>query len=899
MLERNKEAMNQQSEMECPSLPNPTELSSSILQYLDENLKSYDDLAKAPDLASQLTEECQKIDESLHDVHAKIAHTILDWTRRSQNIGDSLRQLSLEMRTDLSHTILEGKRPRPFGRNEQTLVEELPALAREVARVEKVRIYAETTLKLEALVGDLEDAVSGAMAANSRKHSARKILKAFDSEVVTEPEEKHLMAIRSLKDIEDILAGVAKFRPQWSHLVTAVDVRVDRAIAVLRPIVIADYRTLLTSLGWPPSLATTNVGINDQGGTPKLSNPLFEMHGNVKKQYGESFLALSTLQSVLFHRKARQLDQFNQDSSVTELEAIKNKLGLHETLWSIEELVSQIASRAEYHFSKWTAKPEFIFALGYRVTQEFVDTVDNALQPLLDKAKLVGYSAREEWVSAMVSMISEYLERRVFPDFVTSLVEKASMQARHSWLHLIDLIIAFDRQMQVLVVRSGTGLSGKENTETLGVSANILELRISCISVFCHRSDWLELWVDTELKDAQEKLKGELETERAWTINTKADFLSTFNSQLTLENAHTNFVLSTREDYKAPSGAESVIAITWAVVNRCRTLPDAFLRFKFVRSAAAPILSEYLDLLLQRCQEAEALTALADDEAMAKVALSINAARYCEYIVKEWCEDVFFLELQLAQQKKAREETGTDIMAGVHSEKQLGNIPELDGSVFDKEIENFKQLQTEWLAKLMTVILRGFDARCRDYVRNKKQWQEKVKESAEEIKTADGIDNGESSEVSISSALVDALDVLQGHLKNLKQVLNDVDFMDLWRSLASGLDQFLFSNIPSSNAKFSNYGVRQFEADMHALFQVFKPFCARPTGFFPLISDSLRLLAMPSADVKHVQKILRDSSSAIKDDKYDPKLKCLRQYGIRKISAGDVEKILKQRILMG
>lgn len=881
--------------MECPSLPNPTDLSSSIIQYLDENFKSYGDLAKAPDLASQLTDECRKIDESLHDVHAKIAHTILEWTRRSENIGDLLRQLALEMRTDLSHTILEGKRSKPFGRNEQTLVEELPALAREVARVEKVRIYAETTLKLEGLVGDLEDAVSGARAANSIKQSARKILKAFDSEDVTGPEEKHLMAIRSLKDIEDVLAGVSKSRPQWSRLVTAVDVRVDRAVAVLRPLVIADYRTLLTSLGWPPSLAT-NVGVTDQGGTPKLSNPLFEMHGNVKEQYSESFLALSTLQSVLLHRKARQLDQFNyEEFSMGKSEAIKNTLGLHETLWSIEELVSQIASRAEYHFSKWTAKPEFIFALGYRVAQEFVDTVDNALQPLLDKARLVGYSAREEWVSAMVSMISTYLVRRVFPGLVTSLVEKASMQARRSWLHLIDLIITFDRQMQVLVVRSGIGLSGKENTETLGVSANILELRISCMSVFCDRPDWLELWADTELKDAQEKLKGELETERAWTINTKADFLSTFNSQLALENAHTNFVFSTREDYKAPSGAESVIATTWAVVNRCRTLPDASLRFKFVRSAAAPILAKYLDFLLQRCQEAEALTALVDDEAMAKVAISINAARYCEYIVKEWCEDIFFLELQLSQR---REETGTDIMAGVHSEKQLGNILDLNGSVFHKEIENFKQFQTEWLAKFMTVILRGFHARCREYVRNKKQWQEKVKESAEEIKTADGIDNGDSSEVSISLALVDALDVLQGQLKNLKQVLNDVDFMDLWRSLASGLDQFLFTNILLSNAKFSNYGVRQFEADMHALFHIFKPFCVRPTGFFPHLSDSLRLLAMSSADVKHLLKILHGPSLAIKDDKDDPKLKCLRQCGIRKISAGDVEKILRQRILM-
>ena len=56
---------------------------------------------------------------------------------------------------------------------------------------------------------------------------------------------------------------------------------------------------------------------------------------------------------------------------------------------------------------------------------------------------------------------------------------------------------------------------------------------------------------------------------------------------------------------------------------------------------------------------------------------------------------------------------------------------------------------------------------------------------------------------------------------------------------------------------------------------------------------------MPSADVKNLLKILHGPSLAIKDDKDDPKLKCLRQCGIRKISAGDVEKILRQRILIG
>jgi hypothetical protein len=42
------------------------------------------------------------------------------------------------------------------------LVQELSSLASEVARVEQVRVYAQNVLRLEQLIGDLEDAVTAA-----------------------------------------------------------------------------------------------------------------------------------------------------------------------------------------------------------------------------------------------------------------------------------------------------------------------------------------------------------------------------------------------------------------------------------------------------------------------------------------------------------------------------------------------------------------------------------------------------------------------------------------------------------------------------------------------------------------------------------------------------------------
>ncbi|KAK9925982.1 hypothetical protein M0R45_023238 [Rubus argutus] len=73
--------------------------------------------------------------------------------------------------------------------------------------------------------------------------------------------------------------------------------------------------------------------------------------------------------------------------------------------------------------------------------------------------------------------------------------------------------------------------------------------------------------------------------------------------------------------------------------------------------------------LLLRCQEAEGLTAFTDDDALVKVANSINGARYFESVLKEWCEDVFFLEIGSNQSDQPRISVG----------EQNGNLRPVEG----------------------------------------------------------------------------------------------------------------------------------------------------------------------------------------------------------------------------
>jgi hypothetical protein len=498
-------------------------------------------------------------------------------------------------------------------------------------------------------------------------------------------QELRQLAIKTLKLTEDVLTSVTKTRPKWARLISSVDHRVDRALAILRPQAIADHRALLVSLGWPPPLSTLTSPNLDTGKSAEVPNPLFTMQGDLKQQYCENFLALCSLQELQRRRKSRQLEGYNWE------------VALHQPLWAIEELVNPISLVSQRHFSKWVDKPEFIFALVYKITRDYVDSMDELLQPLVDEAMLAGYSCREEWISAMVISLSTYMAKEIFPVYIGQLDEESvtgtRSQAKISWLHLVDLMISFDKRVRSLVEQSGILLSFQED-------GNLQ--KISCLSVFCDRPDWLDLWAEIELSDAIDKLKLEMDDEKNWRMKVQGGTLISFGP----------------EDFKSPAISSAFLRHLSSVVDRCRSLPSISLRSRFLRLAGAPMIRNFLDCILLRCQEAEGLTALTDDVAMIKVANSINAAHYFESVLKEWCEDIFFLELGLGQGDPLR------ISVGENNDSE-GPIKGSASGIFDEEIGKLEEFRADWVEKISVVILRGFDAQCRDYMKNRRQWQEK------------------------------------------------------------------------------------------------------------------------------------------------------------------------------
>lgn len=793
------------------TLPLPSHLSHSALTFLDHNFHTATVLTESPNFVAELQTQCSELDRALDDLTRRLGAGLAKYASFSGEIHslfDGVKFKLNEISATCSSSIVpDGGRCEGDGKGEKGFREELATLAKEVARLETVRVYAETALKLDTLVGDIEDAVSYTMSnKNIRKHSSDE-----------NSGDMRLFAIKKLKMTEETLTSITNIHPQWRNLVSAVDHRVDRALAILRPQAIADHRALLSSLGWPPPLSALTSSHSDA----RIANPLQSMHADHKLRYSENFLALCNLQELQRKRKSRQLVGHDRE------------IALRQPLWAIEELVNPLSLASEKHFSKWVDKPEFIFTLVYKITRDYVDSVDEMLQPLVDEAKVVGYSCREEWISAMVTSLSTYLAKEIFPSYITQLEEESitgiQSSSRISWLHLIDLMIAFDKKIMSLVENSGVLLS---------LDDDILQ-RISSLSVFCDRPDWLDLWAEIELGDALDKLKPDIENENNWRKKIESVALS-----------------SNIDDHKSPLISSAFVRHLASVVERCRSLPNVTLRSKFLRLVGVPIIRKFSDSILVRCQEAEGLTALTDNDALTKVAISINAAHYFESVLNEWSEDVFFLEMGVDEEDK--------VELPSNSNRDSEGSPESSNRViFDDEIKKLEEFRTEWVEKIAVVILRGFDARSREYLKNKKQWQ----------KSEEGW--------TVSKTLIEALDYLQGKMAVVEEGLNSRDFVGVWRSLAAGIDRLIFNGILLSNAKFHNSGVERFGSDLDVLFGVFGSWCLRPEGFFPNTIEGLKLLKM---DEKRVQECMTGGKRRLKES------------GIRHLSVSEAEKILKNRV---
>ncbi|CAM0145052.1 unnamed protein product [Urochloa decumbens] len=798
------------------STPRPPP-SASLRGFLDAHFASPEDLAAAPALAELLRRECAELDASLRRLEAQLTAAAASWLARSAGARSDLRRIrspggAADSEDEGADTV------RKVG---------LPALVREIQRIDTIRLYAEATLQLEALVGNLEDVAFSVVRQASKLSLSSILRKSNETEL---KQAKLLNAVNAVRDIERELVNISTSRPQWTSLILAVDSRVDKTLAILRPQALTDYRALLAALGWPPSLSSPDTE-NDK--YSQIPNPLVLMNEENKEKYSQSFLALCALQHVQANREVRQCQIAAATPASAGSKYSDKTACLDSGLWAIDELVHPVASRMEYHFAKWSEQPEFIFTLVYKITKDFMDGVDDILQPLIDHARLAGLSAKESWVTGMVKMLVGYLERQIFPALVTSNQDQDTAgkhEVESSWLHLNDLMVSFDKRMQLLAD------SGIQKIASLSEG---LSRSLSIFSIYSEHPDWLQIWASVELSSAQDKLKSEMEDETGWSCSDSHDQLGHMENSI-------KFLLTTREDYKAPPVSEFVVKTALSMIERGRALPNRGMQIHYNRSSSVKFLNHFFIVLRDRCEALQLSNTALEDQSLSKASCAINAARYCENVLREWDEDTTFLDI------------GTQ------------------GSLFTDEISFLVKLGTNYLEQILSAILLEFEDLSWEYVQNIGSW------SGQAV-LDDQILDEESA--GVSPGFVSSLDVLTDRTTKLKLHLNSKDFLDLWRSIAEGLDYFIYSIIRWGEVNFSDTGVIQLRVDTKALLHIFRPFCLRPEAFLPFLSESLRLLTMKKSDAQYLLEILTDDTSD----------SCLKNQGLHHVNGRQAANILRSR----
>ncbi|PON44791.1 hypothetical protein PanWU01x14_263810 [Parasponia andersonii] len=165
-----------------PALPNNSELSSEQTSFLDQNFGSPEDVPqKAPHLLAVLRSQCSDLEGDLLRLQTSLAKSCVSWVSRSFEAKASAQRLNLDLQNLSLLTSQHGIGSKRF---HGVLGRELPQLAEKVLRIEAMRSYVETTLQLEALVGDLEDAVFCFMNCQTSNMFSAKLSKSSMSTVI-------------------------------------------------------------------------------------------------------------------------------------------------------------------------------------------------------------------------------------------------------------------------------------------------------------------------------------------------------------------------------------------------------------------------------------------------------------------------------------------------------------------------------------------------------------------------------------------------------------------------------------------------------------------------------------------------------------------------------------------
>uniref|UniRef100_A0A8C6KIJ5 RAD50-interacting protein 1 n=1 Tax=Nothobranchius furzeri TaxID=105023 RepID=A0A8C6KIJ5_NOTFU len=434
----------------------------------------------------------------------------------------------------------------------------------------------------------------------------------------------------------------------------------------------------------------------------------------------------------------------------------------------IQIMLQPLKKRFRYHFcgnrqTNSLSKPEWYLTQVLIWMRNSSPFLMEKIQPALDQA---GVAISVELCRGLMSLVQE----KVASDASRMLYDDVL------FCHLVEEVLQFEKEL-------------RSNYSYPAVLPGLFHILLE--------DAVLQKWLSMEKKMAVEKMDAMLSAEGAWTSQYKD--------------------ISDMDELNAPECAETFMTLLQVITERYQALPSPAAQLKFLE-----LQKELVDDFRIR------LTQVMKEESRfplgARYCAILNAVNYISTILRDWGDNVFFLQLQQAVVSLGEQEVlgGLGIM-------EMGRLASLEGSLFDGLLSLLDRLKGEMLGRLLDFLMRDIVEKARPYCQER--WLSVPSQQ-------------DQSTMSLSSSACPMMLCVRDRLSGLHQSLSCPLFQLAWQGLADRLDKFLYRDVILSN-HFSDGGAAQLQFDMSRnLFPLFGHHCRRPENFFKHVKEACIILCL-------------------------------------------------------
>lgn len=277
-----------------------------------------------------------------------------------------------------------------------------------------------------------------------------------------------------------------------------------------------------------------------------------------------------------------------------------------------------------------------------------------------------------------------------------------------------------------------------------------------------------------------------------------------------------------------------------------------------------------------------------------------GSAEYLEKKMRDWSDDVFFLELWDELQFRARSRQGKKFAGDMSIEDVaertsniIGSLDDDSGALFDETGSAYRRLRIRSEGLIQELLVLNIERSLRPYARIN-PWSSL---SADLVSP---------SSLAITAELDSSVHLLSSYLSFLSKVSAEAPLRRMCRHLMTALQNFLWDKVLMRN-KFSVSGIAQFTRDLYAFWEVFDRHIASGQGEIGMrkLREAVELLSMPvkaeqartengaeeykeDLDIWEVEKrIFRDNESA---------REVLEELGLEVLTEAEARNVLERRI---